>query len=386
ASGVDLGFYCSRSSEATLIVASSIVEGEPTWAEDVMFDDGLIHYAGAATVGALSAQFPGLLRGVLRRIAVPARIDEHHVDQLNQVVEFFISSDCLFGGAMSRNAAAGQLEWCCAVLAKSSMSDPVRRAWQSGTARLADVAGFMSFDCGDSFAARRFFLIALQLAAEAGDVQQRVHALTSAARQAVELDRPQLCLDLMRLAHGDDRILSPVARAVLANVEAVAFGRQADIAAVERAVGQADELFGQRTADSDDPTWVWYHNNDALMTGDGGRALFGAAMHAGDARIAAIAERRLRVSYDLQPAEAARSRSFVLIHAACLVLRFDDPHRGLGLAEQALGEAVPLQSKRIADDIRMLSKAAASLEGDAAFRSRVRELRRTAKRVAQAVG
>ncbi|MGH3932112.1 MAG: hypothetical protein ACRDTF_19295 [Pseudonocardiaceae bacterium] len=384
ASDADLGLYCSRSSEATLIVASSIVEGEPTWAEGIMFDDGLIRYAGAAAIGALSAHLPGILRGALHRIVVPARIDEHHVDQLNEVVEYFMGSDVLFGGGMSRNAAAGQLEWCCAVLAKSAMSDQVRRAWQSSTARLADVAGFMSFDCGDHFAARRFFLIALQLAAEAGDVQQRVHILTSTARQALWLDRNELSLDLMRLAHGDDRSLSPVARATLTLVEARTLGRQGDVAAVERVIGQADDLFGQRAADPEDPTWAWYYN-PAQMTGEGGEALFDAAMRAGDARIATMAEHRLQSGYDLHPAEAARPRSFNLIRVACLVLQFDDPHRGLGLAEQALGEAAPLQSKRIADDIRMLSRTAAPLEGDPAFRSRVRELRRTAKRVTQAV-
>ncbi|MGQ0779395.1 MAG: hypothetical protein ACT4NY_34100, partial [Pseudonocardiales bacterium] len=71
---------------------------------------------------------------------------------------------------------------------------------------------------------------------------------------------------------------------------------------------------------------------------------------------------------------------------ACLVLRFDDPHRGLGLAEQALGEAMLLRSQRIANDVRMLAKTAAPLERDTAFRSRVRELRRVAKRIAQGVG
>ncbi|MGQ0777071.1 MAG: hypothetical protein ACT4NY_22095 [Pseudonocardiales bacterium] len=242
----------------------------------------------------------------------------------------------------------------------------------------------MSFDCGDHFAARRFFLVALQLAAEAGDVQQRVHTLTSAARQALWLDRNDLSLDLMRLAHGDDRLLSPVARATLTIVEARAIGREADVAAVVRTIGQADELFGQRAADPDDSTWAWYYN-DAQMTGERGEALFDAAMRASDARIATMAENRLQSGYDLHPAEAARPRSFNLIRVSCLVLRFDDPHRGLGLAEQALGEAALLRSKRIADDVRMLAKIAAPLERDVTFRSRVRELRRVAKRVAQAV-
>lgn len=174
-SDAELGLYCPRSSDGTLIVAPSIVAGMPTWVEDAMFDRDLIRYAGAATLGALGAQLPDMLRGALHRTAVPAGIDDHHVDQLNQVVDFFQHSDVLFGGGMSRNAVAGQLEWLGDVLAKSSMSDAVRRSWQSSTARLADVAGFMSFDCGDQLAARRFFLVALQLAAEAGDVQQRVH-------------------------------------------------------------------------------------------------------------------------------------------------------------------------------------------------------------------
>ncbi len=383
-SDADLGFSCPRSSETTLIVASSIVTGESTWAEDAMLDENMIRYTGAATIGALSAHLPGLLRGALRRTAIPARIGEHHVEQLNQIVEFFESSDWLFGGGMSRNAAAGQLEWCCEVLAKSAMSDQIRQAWQSSTARLAGRAGFMSFDCGDHLAARRFFLVALQLAAEAGDVQERVYTLHDAAHQAIRLDRNELSLDLVRLAHGEDRHLSPVARAILTAVKAQTLGRQGDVAAVERTVGQADDLFAQRAADPDDPTWARYYH-PAQMTCEGGRALFDAARHTGDARIATMAEHRLQSSYDLSPADRARSRSFDLIRIACLVLRFDDPHRGLDLADLALNEAAPLRSKRIADDIRMLARTAAPLEHDAAFRSRVRELRRTAKRVAQAV-
>lgn len=390
ASDADLGLYCPRSNEATQIVAPSlvapaIVGGEPTWAEDIMLDRNLIRYAGSATIGALSAHLPDMLRGVLHRTAVPARIDEHHVEQLNQIVEFFDSSDWLFGGGMSRNAAAGQLEWCCDVLAKTAMSDQVRRIWQSVTARLAEVVGFMSFDCGDHLAARRFFLVSLQLAAEAGDVQQRAYTLTSAARQAIRLDRNELSLDLVRLARGEDQHLSPVARAVLTTVEAQALGRQGDVAAVERAVGQADDLFTQRAAEPDHPTWARFYS-DAQITCEGGRALFDTAMHADDVRIATMAEHRLQSSYDLSPADRARSRSFDLIRVTALALRFDDPHRGLDLAGQALDEAAPLRSKRIADDIRMLAKTAAPLERDAAFRPRVRELRHVAQRVAQAVG
>lgn len=193
-----------------------------------------------------------------------------------------------------------------------------------------------------------------------------------------------LGLDLMRLAHGDDRLLSPVAQAVLITVEARALARQADLAGAERAVGRADDLFGQRASDPDDPTWIWYYDN-AQMAGDGGHALFDVAMRSGSARIATMAEHRLRTAYDLHPAEAARSRSFDLIRVACLVLRFDDPHRGFDLAEQALDEAALLRSKRIADDIRMLTKATVPFERDTAFRPRARELRRTAKRVAQTV-
>lgn len=383
ASDAELGLYCPRSSDGTPIVAPSIVGSELTCAEDGMLERDLIRYAGAAALGALGAHLPDMLRGALHRIAVPTGIDEHHVAQLNQVVEFFQHSDVLFGGGMSRNAVAGQLEWLCDVLAKSSMSDEIRRSWQSATARLADVAGFMSFDCGDQLAARRFFLVALQLAAEAGDVQQRVHTLTDAGRQAVWLDRNDLGLDLMRLAHGDNQRLSPVARAVLTTIEARALGRQAQLTEVERAVGQADELFAQRADDPDDPTWIWYYDS-AQMTGDGGHALFDAAMRSGDARLAGQAEHRLHTAYDLHAPDAARSRTFNLIRVACLVLRFDDPHRGLSLAEQALAEAAPLRSKRIADDARMLTKTATPLERDVAFRPRVRELRRVAQRITRA--
>ncbi|MGH3717736.1 MAG: hypothetical protein ACRDRI_02650 [Pseudonocardiaceae bacterium] len=127
-SDAELGLYCPRSAEATLLVAPAIVGDGPTWAEDAMLDRDLISYASAAKIGALSAHLPGILRGALHRTAVPARIDEHHVEQLKQVVEFFQRSDGLFGGGLSRNAVAGQLEWAFDVLAKSSMTDDVRRA------------------------------------------------------------------------------------------------------------------------------------------------------------------------------------------------------------------------------------------------------------------
>jgi hypothetical protein len=370
-SDAELGLYCPRSSDGTPILPPPIVGSELTCAEDGMLDRDLIRYAGAAALGALGAHLPDMLRGALHRSAVPTGIDEHHLAQLNQVVGFFQHSDVLFGGGMSRNAVAGQLEWLCDVLAKSSMSDAVRRSWQSATARLADIAGFMSFDCGD------------QLAAEAGDLQQRVHTLTDAARQAVWLDRNDLGLDLMRLAHGDNQRLSPVARAVLTTIEARALGRQVQLTEVERAVGQADELFAQQADDPEDPTWIWYYDS-AQMTGDGGHALFDAAMRSGDARLAGQAEHRLHTAYDLHAPDAARSRTFNLIRVACLVLRFDDPHRGLSLAEQALAEAAPLRSKRIADDVRMLTRTATPLERDVAFRPRVRELRRAAQRITRA--
>lgn len=83
--------------------------------------------------------------------------------------------------------------------------------------------------------------------------------------------------------------------------------------------------------------------------------------------------------------DRARSRSFDLIRIACLMLRFDDPHHGLDLAEQTLNEATPPRSQRIADDIRMLAKTTTPLQRDTAFRPRVRKLRRSAKRLAQAV-
>lgn len=386
ASDTALGFFCPRSADPASVTESAIVEeeDEPACAEDLMIDEKLLRYAGAATVGALSAKVPALLRGALRRVAVPARIEERHVDQLTGVIDFFERSDWLFGGGVCRSAAAGQLDWACAVLTRSSMPEPVRRAWQSATARLAGRAGFMCFDCGDQLGARRFFVVSLQLAAQANDVQQRTYTLHDAARQAVWLDRNDLGLDLIRLARADERHLSPVARAVLTTVEGAALGRQAEIAGAERAVGQADELFAHRGTETDDPAWAFY-SSETQMTCEGGRALFEGAMRREDAHLATVAEHRLQTSYDRSPADRARSRAFDLIRVACLVLRFGDPDRGLDLAGQALSEAAVLRSRRIADDVAMLTKTAARLERDPAFRPRVRELRRTARRISLAV-
>jgi hypothetical protein len=278
----------------------------------------------------------------------------------------------------------GQIDWACRVARKSSMTDEVRRSWQSAAARLGDLAGWACFDAGEDEAAQAYFIVALQLAGEAGDIQQRVHTATSLSRQLTYLGRVPDALDMADLARLGWRSLPSLGRAVIGIVEARAYGRAADREACRRAVGLCDDQFARNEVAAEDETWGYYADEGQIL-GDAGHALFDLAMATGDVREATSTVSRLMAAYKTHPPESTRSKALTMLRVACLNARYGDPTEACEAAELAVSDANEVTSRRIADDLRLLERTLSSLPLAAARDHRVEHVRervRSAVRVA----
>ncbi|QSB14594.1 helix-turn-helix transcriptional regulator [Natronosporangium hydrolyticum] len=319
-------------------------------------DQSLTRFAGAAWFGMLPTEVAeGELLGLSPVLAsTPAKLEYPHVTALRSSISVFEQWDHQYGGGVVRAAMGGQFEWACRAARTASMTDDLRREWQSAAARLGDLLGWASFDAGEDDAARRYLLAALQLAGEAGDLQQRTHTATTMSRQLAYLRADEAALEIVDLARLSWRHLPPLGRCVIGIVEARALGRIGDRQGCQRAVGVCDEHFAVCTsASADDPAWSYYADEGQVL-GDAGHALFDLAMATGDQLIGSATIDRLETAYTTHPLDAHRSRALTMIRIACLKARFGDPEEACSAAESGINDARQVSSRRITDDLRIL--------------------------------
>jgi len=117
-------------------------------------------------------------------------------------------------------------------------------------ADLATQAGWMSFDTTEHDAARRLWMIGLDLARNAKHPRSTdltVYLLADMTLQSVHLGRPKEALYLARVGHTAAVGRYPVSASttsLLRRIEAQAYAADGDAAGCDRALGQAVEQFG----------------------------------------------------------------------------------------------------------------------------------------------
>ncbi|MFV2104774.1 hypothetical protein [Micromonospora sp. LOL_024] len=326
------------------------------------------------------AQLPGPWTSE-RGLKAPTRVESPHVEALQRSIALFEEWDHQHGGGLARAAMAGQLEWACRVARQASATETVRRTWLSTAARLADLAGWACFDSGDAPATtQRYLVMAIQLATEAEDVQQRAHTATTLGRYLTYVGQVSAALDVIGLVHSDWREIPPLGRAAVRIVEARAYAKSHDSRACIRAVAQCDEEFSASGLDgTEDPVWGYYADAGQIL-GDAGHALFDIAMATHDRQQMAMTISRLQSAYSYHPMEAARSRALTMIRIACLQVRNGNFASGLHSVRAGLTDAQGVHSSRLRDDLRVLDSVLAdsdpepSLAGElAAARAHVAE-------------
>lgn len=255
------------------------------------------------------------------------------------------------GGSPVRAAIMGQLTWGQETLRTASFTGPeVRRQWMITLSRAARLAGFSSFDAGDHEAAFRCFLLAQELAGQAGDWSQRVNVLCGMTRQALYLGRHTDAARYMSLSRAGEDEVTPATRAMLGSVRARTNAALHRPSEAMRAVEDAERALEQRNADRD-PAWLWYYD-DAQLAGDTGHALFTLAIEY--QAFVDECDQRLSLAVSLHNDTDSRGKTFSLAKLALLRLRWAPGPAAIALAMSVVSLVAGLRSARADDDLRSI--------------------------------
>lgn len=280
------------------------------------------------------------------------------VEAIEQATAAFRKLDSVHGGGVPRAAAIAQLQSTLPLLGAESTPD-VRSRLLVAVGNLAMQAGWMSHDVQDHDAARRLWLIGLELARETDDPRGPdliVCMLMDMTAQALALGRPDEAKRLVQLGHATVADgAHPVAASThsfLAHNQARTHAAQGDVAACERALGQVVERFGVADPDTAAP-WAAAIDPSALE-GWQGWARYELAAVTRDPRIASQAVPLLRHVISHFPASHARTRALNMTELTGAHALAGDADTAVSVGHQAIDAGMGLSSQRIRIGLRAL--------------------------------
>jgi hypothetical protein len=236
------------------------VSGRPPWPDD----DAAAALAELGSADADPARRE-TLRGSVYTLAVPpvpyappppVAAGDHAppagaalVEAAGRVARFFAEADAAFGGGHARSALAAYLASDIAPRLRATASSTPHRELAAAAAELTYLCGFMCFDDNMHGAAQRYYLTALRLAAEAGDLAAHRVALRAMSVQAHYLGHHRHALHLAEAAwRGGAVLIAPHTQAFLLGQRAVAHAgvgdrgaALADLRAAECRLARVDE-------------------------------------------------------------------------------------------------------------------------------------------------
>ncbi len=282
------------------------------------------------------------------------------VEAIEQATATFRRQDFATGAGPVRDVAVAQLRATLPLLG-AQMTPEVRPRLYLATARLATMAGWMSFEVSQHDAARRLWMIALDVARNAGHplgTDQTVFVLYDIALQAVHLGRPTEALRLVHLGHAaaaGSPSVSAATSCCLTSIQARAYAAQGDAAACDRALGQATEHFSS-VDPATTPPWV-AHVGDADISGKQGVAHYTLALPGRDPRAAARAVPLLRHAVDHLGPDYARVRAQCLPDLAGAHAIAGDTGTAVTIGHQAVDAVTAVSSPRTYDRLQVLNTA-----------------------------
>ncbi|HET9257072.1 MAG TPA: hypothetical protein VFO16_18005 [Pseudonocardiaceae bacterium] len=278
---------------------------------------------------------------------------------IEQATTSFSAQDFASGSGPVRDLAVGQLRSVLPLLG-AQMTDEVRPRLYLATARLATQAGWMSFQIHQDEAARRLWMIALDVARDTDHplaTDQTVFVLYDLALQAVALGRPKEALSLAQLGHTAAIGGHPVSAATLsclANSQAQAHATCNDPAACEQALGQAAEHFTNINPAQE--SWADYLD-DTMLTRRQGVVHYELALASRDPHAAGRAVVLLRQAVEGFGADFAEPRARCLPDLAGAHAIAGDADTAVSVGHQAIDAVTALHSPRAYDRLRVLNTA-----------------------------
>ncbi|MED7924106.1 hypothetical protein SMD20_07680 [Nonomuraea sp. LP-02] len=329
-----------------------------TLGEDDLLNRRAVLTAGTYTLAALSGLAAGtrvpaaarVAAGVAARITSGgrARAGAADVTRIRAATAGFADLDDQYGGGHARAAVAAYLAREVTPLLHGTTGR--RRPDLFGAAaELSYLAAYMAMDAGANALAQRYYISAVRLADEAGDVVSRATALRSMAVQAAELGHDEEALALAEAAasalgsHGPPRTQAWVT-GMRAEAHAAAGTRHDALSLLHRTETQLE-----RADSGPESEWTGNYRRESLEH-QIGLTLTRLGDHAGAAR-------HFAASMDARRPVERRTRTLIGLRAAHAFLRAGDVERAavtvLGLSEDIRLVA----SARVRGELRALRTA-----------------------------
>ncbi|MGH3907579.1 MAG: hypothetical protein ACRDTE_25890, partial [Pseudonocardiaceae bacterium] len=279
------------------------------------------------------------------------------VEVIEQLTAAFVRQDFAHGSGLIRDASVSQLQ---AVLPLLDAQVPaeLRPRLLLATARLAMQAGWMSYDVLDHDAARRLWMIGLDLARHAEHplgADLIAYLLYDMAHQAVHLGRAKEALHLVRIGHTATVGSQPVSAATLfalASAEAWGHALQGDAAGCDRALGQAEDHITMDPANS--PPWAAHLVDDTDLAAHAGAAHYRLALTGQSPPAASRAVPSLRHAVDHFGPAYARAQALYLPDLAGTHALAGDTDTAVTVGHQAVDAVTAVSSLRAHDRLRTL--------------------------------
>ncbi|MEV6067608.1 hypothetical protein AB0L82_13720 [Nocardia sp. NPDC052001] len=159
-------------------------------------------------------------------------------------------------------------------------------------------------------------------------------------------------LSLVELAQVRSDRLSATTRAMLSTRRAQFFAALGRTDETLNEVARADDYFAD-SVPSEDAPWMCYYD-EAEHLGSTGKALIPVALARNQKELAAP---RIAQAIRRQDESYPRSRTFSLTRLATLTMRIGNPREAAGLGVQAAHHAKGLDSRRVRDELQVLTRA-----------------------------
>ncbi|MGH3722085.1 MAG: hypothetical protein ACRDRI_25235, partial [Pseudonocardiaceae bacterium] len=272
----------------------------------------------------------------------------------------FVRKDFATGAGPVRGLAVAQLGWALPLL-DAEMTPEVQARLYLATAHLALITGWMSFEVKQDDAARRLWMIGLNITRDAEHPQASdltAYLLADLAVQERRLGRPDEALRLIHLAHAapaGTHAVSASTTSCLALNQAHSHAAQGDATSCAQALDQAVAQFGRIDPETR-PSWG-AHVSDAVISASQGTAYYKLALAGRDPRAAGRAVQLLHHAVDGLGPDYARPRAMYLSDLAGAHAIAGNIDTAVTLGHQAIDAVTGLHSLRAYDRLRVLNTA-----------------------------
>lgn len=286
-------------------------------------------------------------------LAEPAnrRIGTAHVEQAEEALAQLWALDDRYGDDGIHELATGLLQRVHAMLNLGTYAEPIGARLHALAGRLAEHAGWLSFDTGRQDHARYFLTEALTSARISGDEELEVLVLGSLSVQAAHVSRHREAVALAQCAQ-DSSVARrlPTAYAMAAFREARAYALAQDNASANKAMLRAEKAFARAGSR---PEWVAYLDEAELAAKF---AFCWAALGRNDKAVVMF-EQALAQQGD----QYQRNRVLYSMYLARAYAAAGEAERAAAVGLSALGHAERVTSVRVLDEATRLRDQLAPL-------------------------